>query len=77
MKIKCPKGKSVQNKQGIGCPRHAAGFVKEGQCSRRKGPGKGRSPAAAHAPLSGPGCEGWQLPLAALSSFGPQCCWGL
>ncbi len=29
--------------------------MKEGQCSRRKGPGKGRSPAAARAPLSGPG----------------------
>ncbi len=25
--------------------------MKEGQCSRRKGPGKGRSPAAARAPL--------------------------
>ncbi len=38
---------------------------------RRKGPGKGRSPAAARAPLSGPGRKGWRLPLAALSSFGP------
>ncbi len=29
----------------------AARVVKEGQCSGRKGPGKGRSPAAARAPL--------------------------
>ncbi len=28
--------------------------MKEGQCFGRKGPGKGRSPAAARAPLSGP-----------------------
>ncbi len=53
-------------------PRRAAGFVKEGQCSRRKGPGKGRSPAAARAPLSGPGHEGRRLPLAASSCFGPR-----
>ncbi len=32
--------------------------MKEGQCSGRKGPGKGRSPAAARAPLSGPEREG-------------------
>ncbi len=32
--------------------------MKEGQCSRRQGPGKGRSPAAARAPFSGPGREG-------------------
>ncbi len=60
---KVSKGEnSVQNKPGIWCPRRAAGFVKEGQCSGRKGPGKGRSPAAARAPLWGPGCEGrWLL----------------
>ncbi len=32
--------------------------MKEGQCSGRKGPGKGRSPVAARAPLLGPGREG-------------------
>ncbi len=36
--------------------------MKEGQCSGRKGPGKGRSPAAARAPLSGPEREGRRLP---------------
>ncbi len=46
--------------------------MKEGQCSRRKGPGKGRSPAAARAPLSGPEHEGRRLLLAASSSFGPR-----
>ncbi len=50
-------------------PRRAAGFVKEGQCSRRKGPGKGRSPAAARAPFSD---SGRRLLLAASSSFGPR-----
>ncbi len=30
-----------------------SGVVKEGQCSGRKGPGKGRSPAATRAPLPG------------------------
>ncbi len=40
--------------------------MKEGQCSGRKGPGKGRSPAAARAPLSGPEREGRRLLLAAL-----------
>ncbi len=35
--------------------------MKEGQCSGRKGPGKGRSPAAARAPLSGPEREGRRL----------------
>ncbi len=36
------KGDEVSKiKQGVWCPRRAAGFVKEGQCSRRKGPGKG------------------------------------
>ncbi len=61
-KIKCPKGKNVLNKQGIWYLRRAAGFVKEGQCSGRKGPGKGRSLAAAHAPIWGPGREGrWLL----------------
>ncbi len=39
----------------------AARVVKEGQCSGRKGPGKGRSPAAARAPLSGPEREGRRL----------------
>ncbi len=46
--------------------------MKEGQCSGRKGPGKGRSPAAARAPLSGPEREGRRLLLAASSSFGPR-----
>ncbi len=50
--MKCP------NKQGIWCPRCAARVVKEGQCSGRKGPGKGRRPVAARAPLLGPGREG-------------------
>ncbi len=50
-------------------PRRAAGFVKEGQCSRRKGPGKGRSPAAARASFSD---SGRRLLLAASSSFGPR-----
>ncbi len=36
--------------RGIWCPRRAARVVKEGQCSGRKGPGKGRSPVAARAP---------------------------
>ncbi len=57
---------------GIWCPRRAARFMKEGQCSRRKGPGKGRSPAAARAPLSGPEREGQRLLVAASSSFGPR-----
>ncbi len=61
-----------QNKRGIWCPRCAARVVKEGQCSGRKGPGKGRSPAAARAPLSGPEHEGRQLLSAASSSFGPR-----
>ncbi len=52
------RGWSVQNKQGIWCPRRATRVVKEGQCSGRKGPGKGRSPVAARAPLLGPGREG-------------------
>ncbi len=46
--------------------------MKEGQCSGRKGPGKGWSPAAARAPLSGPEREGRRLLLAASSSFGPR-----
>ncbi len=46
--------------------------MKEGQCSGRKGPGKGRSPAAARAPLSGPEREGRRLLAAASSSFGPR-----
>ncbi len=51
--------------------------MKDGQCSRRKGPGKGRSPAAARAPLAGPGREGRRLCVAASSSFGPRRFWGL
>ncbi len=58
----------IKQKINIKYPRSAAGFVMVGQCPRRNGPGKGRSPAAARAPLSGPGCEGWQL-LPAASSF--------
>ncbi len=46
--------------------------MKEGQCSGRKGPGKGRSPAAARAPLSGPEREGRRLLSVASSSFGPR-----
>ncbi len=61
------RGWSVQNKQGIWCPRRAARVVKEGQCSGRKGPGKGQSPAA---PL-GSGARGRRLPSASSSSFGP------
>ncbi len=46
-KNKVSKGEnSVQNKQCIWCPRRVVGFVKEGQCSRRTGPGKGRILAA-------------------------------
>ncbi len=46
------KGDEVSKiNRGIWCPRCAARVVKGGQCSRRKGPGKGRSPAAARAPL--------------------------
>ncbi len=44
------------------------GVVKEGPCSRRKGPGKGRSPAAARAPLLCPGREGRRL----RPPFGPR-----
>ncbi len=44
-------GKSVQNKWGIWSPCCAAEFVKEGQCSGRKSPGKVQSLAAARAPL--------------------------
>ncbi len=46
--------------------------MKEGQCSRRKGPGKGQSPVATRAPLSSPGREGRRLRLASSSSFGPM-----
>ncbi len=46
------KGDEVSKiNRGIWCPRCAARVVKGGQCSRIKGPGKGRSPAAARAPL--------------------------
>ncbi len=44
--------------------------VKEGQCSGRKGPGKGRSPVAARASLPGSGGARRRL-LAASSSCGP------
>ncbi len=44
------------------------GGYEGGQCSRRKGPGKRRSPAAARAPLSGPGREGRRL----RPPFGPR-----
>ncbi len=57
--------------RGIWCPRCAARVVKEGQCSGRKGPGKGRSPVAARAPHLGPGARGRRLPSAASSSYGP------
>ncbi len=46
--------------------------MKEGQCSRRKDPGKGQSPGTARAPLSGPEREGQRLLVAASSSFGPR-----
>ncbi len=56
------KGDDVSKiNRGIWCPRCAARVVKEGQCSGRKCPGKGRSPAAARAPLSGPEREGRRL----------------
>ncbi len=58
-------------KGGIWCPRCAARVVKEGQCSGRKGPGKGRSPAAARAPLRGPGREGHQIPPFILDTLFP------
>ncbi len=60
-KYKCPRGKVSKINRGVWCPRRAAGFVKEGQCSRRKGPGKGRSPVAARAPRWGPGARGGGL----------------
>ncbi len=46
--------------------------VKEGQCSGRKGPGKGRSPAAARAPLWGPGREGRRLLQRRRLPLGPR-----
>ncbi len=72
IKIKCPKGIIVSKINGIWCPRRAAGFVKEGQCSGRKGPGKGRSPADARAPLSGPGREGRRLLQRLRPPLGPR-----
>ncbi len=59
-------------KGGIWCPRCAARVVKEGQCSGRKGPGKGRSPAAARAPLRGPGREGRRLFQRLRPPLGPR-----
>ncbi len=59
--IKVSKGNKVSKiKGGIWCPRCAAG-CEGGAVSGRKGPGKGRSPAAARAPLRGPGREGRRL----------------
>ncbi len=46
--------------------------MKEGQCSGRKGPGKGRSPAAARAPLRGPGREGRWLFQRLRPPLGPR-----
>ncbi len=48
--------------RGIWCPRRVTRNVKEGQCSGRRGPGKGRSPVAARAPHLGPGARGRRLP---------------
>ncbi len=59
-------------KGGIWCPRCAARVVKEGQCSGRRGPGKGRSPAAARAPLRGPGREGRRLFQRLRPPLGPR-----
>ncbi len=50
--------KSIQNKQGIWCPRRAAGFVKVGQCSRRNGPGKGRQLRPSLGPRHSKGLDG-------------------
>ncbi len=64
IKEKCPKGIKVSKiNRGIWCPRRATRIVKEGQCSGRKGPGKGRSPVAARAPHLGPGARGRRLPF--------------
>ncbi len=46
-------------------------IVKEGQCSGRKGPGKGRSPVAARAPHLGPGGARAAAFLVASPSYGP------
>ncbi len=71
--IKVSKGNKVSKiKGGIWCPRRAARVVKEGQCSGRKGPGKGRSPAAARAPLRGPGREGRWLFQRLRPPLGPR-----
>ncbi len=71
--IKVSKGNKVSKiKGGIWCPRCAARVVKEGQCSGRKGPGKGRSPAAARAPLRGPGREGRWLFQRLRPPLGPR-----
>ncbi len=64
IQIKCPKGKSVQNKQEIWCPRHAVGLVKDGQCSEGGGSKEGaESGGRTCTPLSS-GAEG------AVASFG-------
>ncbi len=58
-KIKCPKGmKWSKINRGSGVLVVLRGLWRRGQCSGRKGPGKGRSPAAAQAPLSGSGARG-------------------
>ncbi len=57
--------------RGIWCPRRVTRIVQDGQCSRRRGPGKGRSPVAARASLPGSGARGGGFSLAASSSCGP------
>ncbi len=72
IKLKVSKGgKSVQNKQGDLVSSSCNAPVKEGQCSRRRGPGKGRSPVAARASLPGSGAQGGGFSWAASSSGGP------
>ncbi len=51
--------------------------MKEGQYSERKGPGKGRSPAATLAPLCGPGREGRRLLQQLCLPLGPRHSTGL
>ncbi len=66
------KGDEVSKITGIWCPRRAARVVKEGQCSGRKSPGKGRSPAGrTRSPLRS-GARGAAASPAASSSFGPR-----
>ncbi len=58
--------------RGIWCPRRVALNVKEGQCSGRKGPGKGRSPVAARASLPGSGARGGGLSQRLRPPVGPR-----